>query len=80
MSQGGEKAIKVALFANGTIAAMKLAGALMSGSASMLAEFKHSLADASNGLFYWLGYDNPKKHLMPGFSLGMAKQLFSGHL
>jgi len=35
MSQGGEKAIKAALLANFSIAAMKLAGALLSGSASI---------------------------------------------
>lgn len=76
MSQGGEKAIKVALAANAAIAAMKLVGALLSGSASMLAEFKHSLADASNGLFLLAGLRQSEKAPDARFQFGYGKTAF----
>lgn len=76
MSHGGEKAIKAALFANGAIAAMKLAGAILSGSASMLAEFKHSVADASNGLFLLAGVRQSQKAPDTRFQFGHGKRAF----
>lgn len=76
MSHGGEKAIKSALLANGAIAAMKLVGALMSGSASMLAEFKHSVADASNGLFLLAGVRQSRKSPDSRFQFGHGKRAF----
>lgn len=76
MSHGGEKAIKAALIANGAIAAMKLVGALISGSASMLAEFKHSLADASNGLFLLAGVRQARKAPDLKFQFGYGKAAF----
>lgn len=76
MSHGGEKAIKAALFANGAIAVMKLAGALMSGSASMLAEFKHSVADATNGLFLLAGVRQSGKPADARFQFGYGKAAF----
>lgn len=76
MSHGGEKAIKVALVANGAIAAMKLAGALLSGSASMLAEFKHSLADGSNSLFLLAGVRQAQKVPDARFQFGYGKAAF----
>lgn len=76
MSQGGEKAIKAALFANGAIAAMKLVGAILSGSASMLAEFKHSVADASNGLFLLAGVRQSVKAPDERFQFGYGKTAF----
>lgn len=76
MSHGGEKAIKAALLANGAIAAMKLAGALLSGSASMLAEFKHSLADASNSLFLLAGVRQSGKPSDTRFQFGYGKASF----
>ncbi len=76
MSQGGERAIKAALLANGAIAAMKLGGALLSGSASMLAEFKHSLADAANGLFLLAGVRQARKPADARFQFGYGKAAF----
>lgn len=76
MSHGGEKAIKAALLANGAIAAMKLVGALLSGSASMLAEFKHSLADASNSLFLLAGVRQSGKPSDTRFQFGYGKASF----
>ena len=76
MSHGGEKAIRTALMANAAIAAMKLAGALLSGSASMLAEFKHSLADASNGLFLLAGVRQSRRAPDARFQFGYGKTAF----
>lgn len=76
MSHGGEKAIKAALFANAAIAAMKLGGAIMSGSASMMAEFKHSVADASNGLFLLAGVRQSQKAPDNRFQFGHGKRAF----
>jgi len=76
LAHGGEKAIKAALFANGAIAVMKLVGALMSGSASMLAEFKHSLADASNGLFLLAGVRQSRRASDERFQFGHGKRSF----
>lgn len=76
MSHGGEKAIKAALLANTAIAVMKLAGALLSGSASMLAEFKHSVADASNGLFLLAGVRQSRKAPDARFQFGYGKTAF----
>ncbi|MFI6868725.1 cation diffusion facilitator family transporter [Nocardia sp. NPDC050406] len=45
---GGKKAILAAMFANGGIATAKFVGAAITGSASMLAEAVHSVADTCN--------------------------------
>lgn len=76
MAHGGEKAIKAALLANGAIAVMKLVGAILSGSASMLAEFKHSLADASNALFLLAGVRQSVKPSDARFQFGYGKTSF----
>ncbi|UGT38564.1 cation diffusion facilitator family transporter [Nocardia yamanashiensis] len=52
---GGKKAILAALSANAGIAAAKFIGAAITGSASMLAEAVHSVADTSNQGLLLLG-------------------------
>ena len=47
-SGDSRKTVPVALSANAVIAVAKAAGGLMSGSAAMLAEAGHSLADTTN--------------------------------
>jgi cation diffusion facilitator family transporter len=51
MSAESKRTIYAALGANGLIAVAKLAGGLISGSAAMLAEAAHSLADTVNQVF-----------------------------
>jgi cation diffusion facilitator family transporter len=56
MSHGeGSKAVLVACIANGGIAVAKIVGFLMTGSASMLAEAVHSVADTGNQALLLLG-------------------------
>lgn len=54
-AHGGGKAILAAFIANMGIAVAKLIGWLLSGSASMLAEAVHSVADASNQVLLFIG-------------------------
>ncbi|MBY8862521.1 cation diffusion facilitator family transporter [Nocardia sp. CA2R105] len=54
-ASGGKKAIFAALSANAGIAVAKFAGALITGSGSMLAEAVHSLADTGNQGLLLLG-------------------------
>ena len=54
-AHGGGKAILAAFLANMGIALAKLVGWLLSGSASMLAEAVHSIADSSNQVLLFVG-------------------------
>ena len=55
VTDGSRKAILAAFFANLGIAASKFVGFLLTGSASMLAETVHSLADTGNQALLFLG-------------------------
>lgn len=55
MATGGTRAILAAMFANAGIAVAKFAAYLVTGSASMLAESVHSVADTSNQGLLLLG-------------------------
>src|SRR2546421_175432 len=54
-SQGGRRAVIAALLANVGIAATKLVAFTITGSASMLAESVHSVADSTNQVLLLLG-------------------------
>jgi cation diffusion facilitator family transporter len=60
-TEGGTKAVIAALLANTGIAITKFAAAAISGSASMLAEGVHSLADAGNQVLLLVGGRRAKK-------------------
>ncbi|KNZ68530.1 cation diffusion facilitator family transporter [Thermincola ferriacetica] len=76
MSAESKGAIKAALLANGLIAVMKLVGAIMSGSASMLAEFKHSVGDWANGFFLLIGIQQSEKPADNKYNFGHGKKAF----
>ena len=65
-----------ALFANGLIAMLKLAAALITGSSGMMAEALHSIADTTNQIFLLLGlrfYKRPASNKHP---FGYGKERF----
>jgi cation diffusion facilitator family transporter len=76
MAHNSESAIKAALVANGLIAAMKLVAAIMSGSASMMAEFKHSLGDWANGFFLLIGLRQAERPIDDRYQFGHGKRVF----
>lgn len=76
MAHNSESAIKAALLANGLIASMKLVGAVLSGSASMMAEFKHSLGDWANGFFLLIGLRQAQRPRDDRYQFGHGKRVF----
>ena len=60
-TEGGTKAVVAALLANSGIAVTKFTAAAISGSASMLAEGVHSVADAGNQVLLLVGGKRAKK-------------------
>ena len=76
MAHNSESAIKAALVANGLIAVMKLVAAIMSGSASMMAEFKHSLGDWANGFFLLIGLRQADRPSDERYQFGHGKRVF----
>ena len=76
MAHNSETAVKAALLANGLIAAMKLFGAILSGSASMMAEFKHSLGDWGNSFFLLVGIRQAQRPRDERYQFGHGKRVF----
>jgi len=76
MAHDSASAVKAALVANGLIAAMKLIAAIMSGSASMMAEFKHSLGDWANGFFLMIGIRQAHRPSDERYQFGHGKRVF----
>lgn len=76
MSHNSESAVKAALIANGLIAVMKLVGALLSGSAAMMAEFKHSVGDWGNSLFLLVGIKQAERPKDDRYQFGHGKRVF----
>ena len=64
-AEGGTKAIVAALLANTGIAVSKFVAAGITGSASMLAEGVHSVADASNQVLLLIGGKASRKAASP---------------
>ncbi|MHB8986878.1 MAG: cation diffusion facilitator family transporter [Eubacteriales bacterium] len=76
MAHNSESAVKAALIANGLIAAMKLVGALFSGSAAMMAEFKHSVGDWGNSFFLLVGVRQAERPRDERYQFGHGKRVF----
>jgi len=73
---GAHKVVMAALVADGVVAAAKLTAALFSGSAAMLSEALHSLADASNQMLLLVGRRLSRKPADAAHSFGYGKERF----
>ena len=69
-------AVLGALFANGLIAILKLAAALITGSSGMMAEALHSVADTTNQVFLLLGLRFYKRPASDKHPFGYGKERF----
>lgn len=73
---GSTRVIIIALLANLGVAVAKLAAATISGSASLLAESAHSLADCGNQLFLLLGKRASAQAPTDAHPLGFGRETF----
>lgn len=71
---GGGKAVLAAFLANMGIALAKLVAWLLSGSASMLAEAIHSVADSGNQLLLMLGGRKARRHADRAHPFGYGRE------
>ncbi len=76
MTEGSRKAIFAAFFANLGIAVTKFIGFLITGSASLLAETVHSLADTGNQLLLFLGGKRAQKSETPTHPFGYGRERY----
>ena len=76
MHDGSRKAIVAAFLANLGIAIAKFAGALITGSASLLAEGVHSLADTGNQGLLFLGGARARREATPEHPFGFGRERF----
>ena len=72
----GTKAIVAAFFANLGIAIAKFVGFLLTGSASMLAESIHSVADTGNQALLLLGGRRARREATPLFPFGYGRERY----
>jgi cation diffusion facilitator family transporter len=70
------KVILIALLANLGIALTKFVGAFFTGSASLLAEAIHSLADCTNQIFLLIGAKKSQKPADENYPLGYGRESF----
>ncbi|GLI45110.1 transporter [Glycomyces algeriensis] len=75
-AEGGTKAIVAALLANTGIAISKFVAAGITGSASMLAEGVHSVADASNQVLLLIGGKASRKAASPAHPFGYGRERY----
>ncbi len=75
-ASGGTRAIIAALLANTGIAVTKFIAAFFSGSASMLAEGVHSLADAANQLLLLIGGRRAQRAPTPEHPFGYGRSRY----
>jgi cation diffusion facilitator family transporter len=75
-TEGGTRAVIAALLANSGIAVTKFAAAAISGSASMLAEGVHSVADAGNQVLLLVGGRRAKKEATETHPFGYGRERY----
>jgi cation diffusion facilitator family transporter len=75
-TEGGTKAVIAALLANSGIAITKFAAAAISGSASMLAEGVHSVADAGNQVLLLVGGRRSRKEATETHPFGYGRERY----
>ncbi|HWM32614.1 MAG TPA: cation diffusion facilitator family transporter [Pseudolysinimonas sp.] len=75
-TEGGTKAVIAALLANTGIAITKFVAAAISGSASMLAEGVHSLADSGNQILLLVGSRRSKKAADEAHPFGYGRERY----
>jgi cation diffusion facilitator family transporter len=75
-AHGGGKAILAAFLANMGIAIAKFIGWFLSGSASMLAEAIHSVADSGNQLLLMLGGRKARRHADRAHPFGYGRERY----
>ncbi|WP_030157309.1 cation diffusion facilitator family transporter [Glycomyces sp. NRRL B-16210] len=75
-AEGGTKAIVAALAANTGIAISKFIAAGITGSASMLAEGVHSVADAANQVLLLIGGKASRKAASPAHPFGYGRERY----
>lgn len=75
-TEGGTKAVIAALLANSGIAVTKFVAAALSGSASMLAEGVHSVADAGNQVLLLVGGRRSKKEATETHPFGYGRERY----
>jgi cation diffusion facilitator family transporter len=76
VTDGSRKAIFAAFFANLGIAIAKFAGFLITGSASLLAETVHSVADTGNQALLFLGAKRAKKGETQAHPFGYGRERY----
>lgn len=76
MASGSTKAVYTAIIGNGILTLVKFGGFFVTGSAALLAEGIHSLADCSNQGLLALGISRAEKPADPGHPYGFSQELF----
>jgi cation diffusion facilitator family transporter len=76
VTDGSRKAIFAAFFANLGIAISKFVGFVLTGSASLLAETVHSVADAGNQLLLLLGGQRARRAATPEHPFGYGRERY----
>ena len=76
MHEGSRKAIVAAFLANLGIAIIKFIGAAITGSAGLLAEGVHSLADTGNQGLLFLGGSRARRQATPEHPFGFARERY----
>lgn len=76
VSEGGTRVVVAALLGNTGISVAKFVAAVLTGSASMLAEAVHSVADTGNQALLLLGMRLAKRHDPDRYPLGRHKEVY----